>query len=214
MERRKHSDTCTTFLYHFLELLKGHRNSGGSQCSLFSAITINCRSHGGGLGLVLYDVFFSIYPYTIAHPTGASLAGPTATGKSSIALALCKSLGGEIVSCDSVQVYTDVCIGCNKPSDLEMREVPHHLVGVASLDETFTAGEPIPPVSTKHAPPLVILFPLQNTDHRCSAFACASTEYRAPFSAASVGPRPVRVFGPKACFRKMMPTPGHILVQR
>lgn len=67
-------------------------------------------------------------------------AGPTATGKSSVALALCKDLGGEIVSCDSVQVYRDVFIGCNKPSPEEMKEVRHHLVDVAPLDETFTAG--------------------------------------------------------------------------
>lgn len=66
--------------------------------------------------------------------------GPTATGKSSVALALCKDLGGEIVSCDSVQVYREVVIGCNKPSAEEMREVRHHLVDVAALDETFTAG--------------------------------------------------------------------------
>lgn len=66
--------------------------------------------------------------------------GPTATGKSSVALALCKDLGGEIVSCDSVQVYRNVFIGCNKPSAEEMREVRHHLVDVASLDETFAAG--------------------------------------------------------------------------
>ena len=71
---------------------------------------------------------------------GNNHTGPTATGKSSVALALCKDLGGEIVSCDSVQVYRDVFIGCNKPSEEEMREVRHHLVGVASLDETFTAG--------------------------------------------------------------------------
>lgn len=68
------------------------------------------------------------------------ISGPTATGKSSVALALCKDLGGEIVSCDSVQVYRDVFVGCNKPSEEEMKEVRHHLVGVASLEETFTAG--------------------------------------------------------------------------
>lgn len=76
----------------------------------------------------------------VALPRRKTITGPTATGKSSVALALCKDLGGEIVSCDSVQVYRDVFIGCNKPSEEEMREVRHHLVGVASLDETFTAG--------------------------------------------------------------------------
>lgn len=59
-------------------------------------------------------------------------------------MALCKSIGGEIVSCDSVQVYRDVFIGCNKPSEEEMREVRHHLVDVASLDETFNAGMYVP----------------------------------------------------------------------
>ena len=49
------------------------------------------------------------------------------------------------MSCDSVQVYRDVFIGCNKPSEEEMREVRHHLVDVASLDETFNAGMYKPP---------------------------------------------------------------------
>lgn len=79
-----------------------------------------------------------------AAPCCVLHAGPTATGKSSVALALCKDLGGEIVSCDSVQVYRDVFIGCNKPSAEEMREVRHHLVDVAALDETFTAGNYLP----------------------------------------------------------------------
>lgn len=67
-------------------------------------------------------------------------AGPTATGKSSIALEVCKELGGEIVSCDSVQVYKELSIGCNKPSEQDMQGVRHHLVDVAALSETFTAG--------------------------------------------------------------------------
>lgn len=67
-------------------------------------------------------------------------AGPTATGKSSIALEVCKELGGEIVSCDSVQVYRELSIGCNKPSEQDMQGVRHHLVDIADLSETFTAG--------------------------------------------------------------------------
>ena len=67
--------------------------------------------------------------------------GPTATGKSSIALELCKQLDGELVSCDSVQVYRNLSIGCNKPSEEDMKEVRHHLVNIAALSETFTAGK-------------------------------------------------------------------------
>lgn len=70
-----------------------------------------------------------------------SMIGPTATGKSAIALALCKRLSGEIVSCDSVQVYRDLHIGANKASTEERQQVPHHLIDIVSLDQTFTAGE-------------------------------------------------------------------------
>lgn len=101
------------------------------------------------LVLLLTSIYLVIISYVHLHRCvlynpymhrGSPPAGPTATGKSSIALALCKSIGGEIVSCDSVQVYRDVFIGCNKPSEEEMRQVRHHLVDVASLDETFNAG--------------------------------------------------------------------------
>lgn len=61
-------------------------------------------------------------------------------GKSAIAMEVCKRLGGEIVSCDSVQVYRDLAIGANKPSAQEKRDVPHHLVDVVEPAEVFTAG--------------------------------------------------------------------------
>ncbi|CAM9926625.1 unnamed protein product, partial [Discosporangium mesarthrocarpum] len=69
------------------------------------------------------------------------IAGPTATGKSSIAMELCKRIGGEIVSADSVQVYRNLNIGANKPSAEERHEVPHHLVDITRLEHGFSAGE-------------------------------------------------------------------------
>jgi tRNA dimethylallyltransferase len=68
------------------------------------------------------------------------LAGATATGKSEIALLLAGQLGGEIVSVDSMQVYRDLDIGTAKPSAAERQRVPHHLIDVVSLDESFDAA--------------------------------------------------------------------------
>lgn len=104
------------------------------------------------MNLVFIDTSQSPLLLRLPVPPSCVLhAGPTATGKSSVALALCKDLGGEIVSCDSVQVYRDIFIGCNKPSAEEMSEVRHHLVDVAALDETFTAGNYLP--TRQHTPP-------------------------------------------------------------
>ena len=68
------------------------------------------------------------------------IAGPTATGKSAVALALAERIGGEIVSVDSMQVYRGLDIGTAKPSAAERARVPHHLVDVAGLTEGFDAA--------------------------------------------------------------------------
>jgi len=69
------------------------------------------------------------------------ILGPTASGKSSLALALAQKFGGEIVSCDSVAVYRDFEIGTAKPTRAEREMIPHHLLDVAQPGEAFTAGE-------------------------------------------------------------------------
>jgi tRNA dimethylallyltransferase len=69
------------------------------------------------------------------------IAGPTASGKSSLALALALRFGGEIISCDSVAVYREFEIGTAKPSRQERAQVPHHLIDVAAPDAYFTAGQ-------------------------------------------------------------------------
>ncbi len=69
------------------------------------------------------------------------LAGPTAVGKSALALALAESLGGEIISVDSMQVYRGLDLGTAKPSAVERARVPHHLLDVAELSEAFDAAQ-------------------------------------------------------------------------
>jgi tRNA dimethylallyltransferase len=68
------------------------------------------------------------------------LAGPTAVGKSEVALSLAERLDGEIISVDSMQVYRGMDIGTAKPSLAERARVPHHLLDVVDLVETFDAA--------------------------------------------------------------------------
>lgn len=65
------------------------------------------------------------------------LVGPTAVGKSEVALSLAKQLNGEIISCDSMQVYREVHIASDKPSKEILRAIPHHLVNVVSIVKDF-----------------------------------------------------------------------------
>jgi tRNA dimethylallyltransferase len=69
-----------------------------------------------------------------------AVVGPTATGKSRVALALAEALGGEIVSCDSTAVYRGLDIGTDKLPDAERRGIPHHLVDVAAPTEVYSAA--------------------------------------------------------------------------
>jgi len=65
------------------------------------------------------------------------LVGPTAAGKSAVALVLARRLNAEIVSADSMQVYRGMDIGTAKPSPAERAAVPHHLIDVAEVSERF-----------------------------------------------------------------------------
>jgi tRNA dimethylallyltransferase len=70
-----------------------------------------------------------------------AVAGPTGCGKSALALAIATAFGGEVVNCDSLQVYRYFDIGTAKLPLPERRGIPHHLLDVANPDELFTAGE-------------------------------------------------------------------------
>jgi tRNA dimethylallyltransferase len=69
------------------------------------------------------------------------IAGPTAVGKSEIALRLAEQLGGEIISADSMQVYRGLDIGTAKPSPADRARVPHHLIDICNLTESFDAAQ-------------------------------------------------------------------------
>jgi tRNA dimethylallyltransferase len=69
------------------------------------------------------------------------VAGPTASGKTSLAIFLAEKLGGEIVSCDSVSVYCLMDIGSAKPSPEERARVPHHCLDIYWPNEACTAGD-------------------------------------------------------------------------
>lgn len=66
------------------------------------------------------------------------IAGPTGVGKTDLAVQLARRLGGELVSCDSVQVYRHLEIGANKE---RFEEPPQHLIDFVDLDEPFTAAD-------------------------------------------------------------------------
>jgi tRNA dimethylallyltransferase len=68
------------------------------------------------------------------------VAGPTASGKSHLAIRLAQAFGGEIVNCDSLQLYRGFDIGTAKPPPDELAEVPHHLIDVLDPSEESNAG--------------------------------------------------------------------------
>ena len=72
------------------------------------------------------------------------VVGPTASGKTELALRLAEALGGEVVSCDSMQVYRRMDIGTAKPTAAELARARHHMVDVAEPDEDFSVGKYVP----------------------------------------------------------------------
>ena len=67
--------------------------------------------------------------------------GPTASGKSALAIEIASRWGGEVICCDSTQVYRHFDIGTSKVRGAEQRGVPHHLMDLLEPDEVFTAGD-------------------------------------------------------------------------
>ena len=69
------------------------------------------------------------------------LAGPTASGKSKLAIQLAKKLNGEIINADSMQIYKEFSILSSRPTKLEIKKVKHHLYGIISVKKYFSAGD-------------------------------------------------------------------------
>ena len=68
------------------------------------------------------------------------IAGPTASGKTALAVELAKQLNGEVISCDSMQIYKYMDIGTAKPTQEEMQNIPHHMIDVAEPTEDFSVS--------------------------------------------------------------------------
>ena len=69
------------------------------------------------------------------------ILGPTASGKTALAVRVAQQFGGEILACDSTQVYRGFDVGTAKPTEAERGGIPHHLMDLAEPTEIFTAGE-------------------------------------------------------------------------
>ena len=68
------------------------------------------------------------------------VVGPTASGKTALAVELAKFTNGEVVSCDSMQIYRRLNIGTAKPTAEEMQGIPHHMIDICEPDEPFSVG--------------------------------------------------------------------------
>ena len=69
------------------------------------------------------------------------IAGPTASGKTSLAVELAKFTNGEVVSCDSMQIYRRMTIGTAKPVPQEMEGIPHHMIDICEPEEDFSVSK-------------------------------------------------------------------------
>jgi tRNA dimethylallyltransferase len=78
------------------------------------------------------------------------ITGPTATGKTDLAVNLALDIGGEVVNCDSMQVYKGMDIGTAKPLPEEKKGIPHHMLDIVNPDEEFNAS-----IYREHAVPVI-----------------------------------------------------------
>ena len=69
------------------------------------------------------------------------IAGPTASGKSKLAIHLAKKLNGEVINADSMQIYKEFSILSSKPNKVEIKRAKHHLYGIVSVKKYFSAGD-------------------------------------------------------------------------
>ena len=74
-------------------------------------------------------------------PKIIAIVGPTASGKTSLSIALAKKYNGEIVSADSRQIYRGMDIGTAKPTVAERGDIPHHLLDIKNPDEEYTVAD-------------------------------------------------------------------------
>lgn len=87
--------------------------------------------------------FTRTYTEYVSSPVNplVAIVGPTGSGKSDLSLRLAEQFQGEVVNCDSLQIYRHFNIGTAKTTEEHRRGIPHHLIDVLDPDELFTAGE-------------------------------------------------------------------------
>ena len=97
------------------------------------------------------------------RPPITLIAGPTASGKSALALRLARAIGGEIVNADALQLYADLAVLSARPSLEEMDQAPHHLFGVADGADGWSAGRwlraaeaVLAEIAARGRPPIVV----------------------------------------------------------
>ena len=69
-----------------------------------------------------------------------AVVGPTASGKTALGVEIARRLNGEVVSCDSMQIYKGMDIASAKPTTDEMMGVPHHMIGIAEMDDSYSVA--------------------------------------------------------------------------
>ena len=74
-------------------------------------------------------------------PTVIVICGPTASGKTSLSIELAKQINGEIISCDSMQIYKEMNIGTAKPSIEEMQGIKHYQIDIISPDKRYSVAD-------------------------------------------------------------------------
>ena len=69
-----------------------------------------------------------------------AVVGPTASGKTALAISIAERFGGEVVSCDSMQIYKHMDIGTAKPTAEEQHKIPHHMIDIAEPWESYSVA--------------------------------------------------------------------------
>src|SRR5262249_57485475 len=108
---------------------------------LVEAVVLVGGGGAGNMSLRAVDFPFSLgLVQAVTKPDAILLAGPTASGKSSLALKLAGALGGFIINADSMQVYRDLRIITARPTPVEEHAVPHRLYGHVDAAENYSVG--------------------------------------------------------------------------
>lgn len=77
----------------------------------------------------------------MTKPTLVAIVGPTAVGKTKVSIEMAKAFGGEIINCDSMQIYREMDIGTAKIKQTEMEGVPHHLFDICNPDDAYSVAD-------------------------------------------------------------------------